>query len=301
METLNLSSYAKINLGLLVLSKRRDGYHNIITLFQQIDLCDQIEFSRISGKIKISSDNADVPVGKKNFIYKAFSLFKNKTGIKGGIRIRINKRIPLGGGLGGGSSNAAVALLALNKLWNYPLNKNDLTAIAEKIGADVPFFIDGGAAIGRGKGEILEKIVYPNDWWIVLVCPDIFISTAWVYNQSKIILTKEKKITNFKPFFENFDSSALEASIYNEFEDIVFPRYPSLEEIKVQLKRMGAFYASMSGSGSSVYGFFFDKERAIEIKEFFSMEKGIKSFLCRPLSLDASKNNIFFENNFLEV
>jgi len=271
-------------MGLYVLDELDNGYHKIITFFQQIDLYDKLRFIKSDEKVKIISTNPLIPKGEDNLIWKAFILFKKKCNIKGGLRIYLEKNIPIGAGLAGGSSNAAVTLLAANRLWEHPLNRSVLLNIASQLGADVPFFISGVSAIGRGKGEILEQVNYDKNWWIVLLCPEIFISTKWVYNQTKFILTKIKKITNFKTLFENFDSSTLQDNLYNELEGIVIKRYPFLKKIKDQLKEMGAFYVSMSGSGSSIYGLFDDKERAIKVKQFFSIGKKINSFLCKPLS-----------------
>jgi 4-diphosphocytidyl-2-C-methyl-D-erythritol kinase len=284
MQELKILSYAKINIGLYVLGEMEDGYHEIITLFQQIDLHDTLKFIRSTEKMKIISDYPQFPPGENNLIWKAFNLFKSTCRVKGGLNVYVEKQIPLGAGLAGGSSNAAVTLLAANKLWDYPFKRAELMELAIQLGADVPFFIYGISAIGRGKGEILENINYDKNWWIVVVCPKISISTKWVYNQTKYILTKIKKIANFKTFFENFNCNTLQDNVYNELEGIVFKRYPFLKKIKQQLKEMGAFYVSMSGSGSSMYGFFNKKQHAVRIAQFFVKEKKIDSFLCKPLS-----------------
>lgn len=283
MKELEICSNAKINIGLYVLSKLKDGYHEIITLFQQIDLYDTLTFIKSNQGLKIITKHQQIPTGRENLIWKAFHLFKEKAEVRGGFEVHLKKRIPMGGGLAGGSSNAAVTLLAANKLWDNPLQKSELMKIAAQLGADVPFFIFDASAIGRGKGDILEQVNYNKNWWIVLLCPEVSISTKWVYSQTKFILTKIKKITNFRTLFENFDGNDLQDNVYNELEEIVFKRYPFLEMLKNQLKEMGAFYVSMSGSGSSIYGLFSEKERAAEVKDFFSMEKKIRTFLCRPL------------------
>ncbi len=284
MNELDICSYAKINIGLYVVEQLENGYHNIITLFQQIDLCDKLKFIKTNNSMKIFSSHPGVPRGEDNLIWKAFTLFKHKCNINNGLNVYLRKRIPVGAGLAGGSSNAAVTLLAVNKLWDEPLTRSELLDLATQLGADVPFFIFGVSAIGSGKGEILEKVHYDKNWWIVLVCPEIFISTKWVYNQTKFILTKIKKITNFSTLFENFDSNTLQDNIKNELEGIVFKRYPILERIKGQLKEMGAFYVSMSGSGSSIYGLYKEKQLAEKVKQFFAIEKEMKTFLCKPIS-----------------
>lgn len=285
MKELKILSYAKINIGLYILNKRKDGYHEILTFFQQIDLYDTLKFVKSEEDMRIISDHPQIPPGEKNLIWKAFHLFKNTCKVKGGLNVFVEKQIPPGAGLAGGSSNAAVTLLAANKLWGHPLKRVELLDLAIQLGADVPFFITGISAIGRGKGEILENVDYNKNWWIVVVCPEISISTKWVYNQSKYILTKIKKIANFRTIFENLDYNTLQDNVFNELEGIVFKRYPFLKKIKQQLKEMGAFYVSMSGSGSSIYGFFNEKQQAVKAAQFFIKGKKINSFLCKPLSI----------------
>ena len=284
MERLVLRSYAKINLGLQLLRKREDGFHDIVTVFQQIDLCDEITYHKIPSSIVITSTDPDVPLDDKNLIYRSFVLFRMRHDINEGLEIHIRKNIPIGGGLGGGSSNAAATLLAANRLWRMNLTQVQLREMAIEIGSDVPFFLRGGIAFGQGRGEILTPVQWPTDYWIVLVCPGIHISTSWAYSQAKIALTKEEKFTKFRSIFKSDTPHTLRTTLINELEGVVFRRHPVLREIKEQLYQRDAFYASMSGSGSTVFGLFHRKEQAEGTETFFSNERGMHTFLCRPIS-----------------
>ena len=283
MSTLTLPSYGKINLGLLLLQKRTDGYHDIATVFQQIDLNDTIIINQ-SSSFHLTTSDKSLPVNEDNLIHTAFEVIRRKLKIRDGIAVHLDKKIPVGGGLGGGSSNAAVTLMALNRIWGDRLSQDELIEIGGEIGSDVPFFLTGGTALGQGRGEILTPLTLPEDWWIVLVCPDISVSTAWAYQHARITLTKEEKFTNFRSIFKGFNPRILRNDLHNELEDAVFQKYPLLQEIKDTLYQEDAFYASMSGSGSSVYGLFHQRVKAEEAAAFFSIQKGLSTFLCKPIS-----------------
>jgi len=288
MEILYLDSNAKINIGLNVTGLRDDGYHNIETIFQEIDLCDHITFTRTGDSVAITSKNPNLPLGKQNLMYKAFMLFRSRASVSGGLSIAIDKRIPMGGGLGGGSSNAAATLIAANILWGKPFSVQQLQEMAFDLGSDVPFFVRGGTAIGRGRGEDLTDFDFPEKWFVVLVCPGINISTAWAYKEFKFALTNDKKITNFNALFSGLQPDKWQEYLSNDLEKPVFGSYPELKKIKDLLYENGAFYASMSGSGSTIYGLFTDKEAGIKAGKFFS--KKYESYVCRPITNRLRKN-----------
>ena len=291
MNSLTLPSYAKINLGLLLRGKRDDGFHDIETIFQQVDLHDRLIFRKIPTGIRIRSTDARLPLDGRNLVFRAFDRFRDKVGSSEGLEVHIEKCIPVGSGLGGGSSNAAVTLVASNRLWGEPFTRHDLHEIAVEIGSDTPFFLMGGTARGQGRGEILTPLDWAPDWWIVLVCPDIEVSTAWAYRHSKIPLTKDEKFTKFSSIFNRMQSSALSSSLHNDLEGVVFKRHPTLQEIKECLYARDAFYASMSGSGSSIFGLFSEQETAEEAKSFFGIQKKMTVHLCRPVSSSADTSS----------
>ena len=283
MQAIRHRSYAKINLGLSILGKRSDGYHNIATIFQEIDLFDELIFHKTGQPgIKIRSNDQTLPVDASNLVHKAIATLLEHADEAFGVDIMIEKKIPTGGGLGGGSSNAAMALRVVNEWLQKPLTINELLRIGAGIGSDVPFFLLGGTAFGEGRGEILTPLFWDLSAWICLICPGIHVSTAWAYNEMKIALTNKEKFTKFKPLFQEVSPHAL-GKLENEFEGMVFRRHPILLNYKELLLEGGAFYASMSGSGSSIFGIFLDREPAQAAKSFFQMEKGVSAYLCKPI------------------
>lgn len=284
MGFMALEAYAKINLGLHILEKRTDGYHNILTVFQQIDLHDTLSFRKTPSEINIVSSLSTLPSDESNLVYQAFTVFKNAASISGGIEVHLEKRIPMGGGLGGGSSDAAATLKALNHLWGNRLTHKELFRLAGEIGSDVPFFLMGGTALGSGRGEILEPISLENNYWIVLLLPNVSVSTAWAYRQAKIPLTKDEKCVTFRSLFEKGTLQSFRTDLINEFEEVVFERHPQLRSLKSRLYKEGAFYASMSGSGSTIYGLFYEEKEARAALAFFSSMDDVTACLSRPIS-----------------
>jgi 4-diphosphocytidyl-2-C-methyl-D-erythritol kinase len=188
----------------------------------------------------------------------------------------------MGAGLGGGSSNAAAALIAADQIWNTKASMADLQSIALMLGSDVPFFLVGGTALGEGRGEILTPLPLLSKYWILLVCPDIHVDTSWAYSQAKITLTKDEKLTKFRSIFHRYEFHTLKEKLVNEFEGVVFSRHPVLQGIKDQMYERDAFYASMSGSGSTIYGFFQNRRIAERANTFF-FKQGLRTFICRPI------------------
>ena len=182
MNTISLTSCAKVNLGLRILSKRTDGFHDIETILQAIDLCDRIEIAGCpEPAIEVRCDHPEVPSGPENLAHQAARLMQKELSAKGGCRIIIRKKIPPAAGLGGGSSNAAAVLIGLNRLWKMPLSDHKLARMAARLGSDVPFFLQGGTVLARGRGEVLTPLKMQADFHLVVVKPDLSISTAWAY------------------------------------------------------------------------------------------------------------------------
>ena len=279
-----LHSYAKINIGLRLLGKRKDGYHDIETIFQLIDLNDTLVFKRLqSDSVQLSCSDSSIPLDKANLVYQAFIHYRKMMQIEGGVNVAIEKRIPAGGGLGGGSSNAAATLQACELLWNKSTPKHVLHRMAFEIGSDVPFFLSGGTALGKGRGEDLTPLILADEFWIVLVCPGFSVSTKWAYSQSKIGLTNTQKIGTLRALFNETKVHTWRESAVNELESVVFTRHPELQRIKTQFYEKDAFYASMSGSGSTMYGLFHNRTAAESAVTFFSKYK-MHVLLARPIS-----------------
>jgi 4-diphosphocytidyl-2-C-methyl-D-erythritol kinase len=292
MEVLSVQSFAKINLGLKILRKRADGYHDIQTVFQEIDLHDVLDFEKYPSGIAISSSHPDLPLDSRNLVHRAFCLFCERAKVREGLSVHIEKRIPMGAGLGGGSSNAATLLIAANRMWENPLSMTQLKEVAAEIGSDVPFFLTGGTALGEGRGECVTPIPGPKRCWICLVYPGVPVPTAWAYREVKIALTNEPKMVRFNTIFKKLDSHTLRTTLVNDFEGVVFLRHPFLAALKTQMVEKGAFYASMSGSGSSIFGLFKNRETAEKARAFFSIDHRMASFLCRPVPPHLQGENI---------
>jgi len=278
---LRLKSPAKINLGLKLIRKREDNFHDIATIFQMIDLHDEVELVEREKGISVITDHPQVPDGKENLAFKAAELFLDRFNIEKGIEIRIQKNIPVAAGLGGGSSNAASVLMGLNSLWKTGASRENLISIGEQIGSDVPFFIFATAAFGEGRGERLKKITLLGKYSILLVNPRIEISTAWAYRNARISLTKSVKgniMSNFNPAVHIRD---ILPSLENDLESGVLRRYRVIADIKGWLSECGAEASCMSGSGSTVFGIFLSEKRAFDTCQK-ATDLGWDCFLTKP-------------------
>lgn len=288
MDHITLRSYAKINIGLNIISRRGDGYHNIETILQQIDLCDSMTLKKSRcPDITVLCHHPAVPDGPQNICYRAVKLMQEATGVDDGVVIEIDKRIPVAAGLGGGSSNAAAVMQGLQDLWRIRLDKPTIATIAAKLGADVLFFVAGGTALASGVGEILTPMTLPQQFVCVLIYPNIEISTTWAFKNFNFSLTKIKKSVKLAHFFSNEnDLYRSKNLICNDLEEVVFQSYPMLAELKDSFYAEGAFYAAMSGSGSTIYGLFQDFERAVGMMKSFRMP--LQIILARPICRSGS-------------
>ncbi len=260
-------SNSKVNIGLKVLNQRDDGYHNIYTVFQELDYGDAIQIEKIDDGCTVKSNVDWIPVDESNICHKAYSALKKVCPDLGGVSIHIEKNVPIGSGLGGGSANGAAVLKGLNDLYDLTLPDGELEKIGATIGADVPFFIRGGTQLGEGIGDKLTSLPSYIQGTYLLVMPDISISTPWAYAELKNKLNSEELMPNFTGFFSE-EYSSLEI-FENDFERIVIPAYPEIGAIKRKLLELGARFASLSGSGSTVYGIFDEDASAKEAELFF--------------------------------
>ena len=260
-------SKSKINLGLKVLNKRSDGLHNIVTIFQEVDFGDKIQLVKHKTGCQIKSDVDWIPIDNSNICHKAYSALCRELNQDFGVKISLEKRIPVGSGIGGGSANAAATLIGLNLLYNLGLNDKKLESIAVNIGADVPFFIRGGTQIGQETGGKLSPITKKLEAAILLVIPKVSISTEWAYSQLKNKLKSDNSILRFANLMrKDFLSFKF---FENDFEKIVIPAYPEIGSIKNKLLDSGAKFASLSGSGSTVFGIFDDNAYAKKAESYF--------------------------------
>jgi 4-diphosphocytidyl-2-C-methyl-D-erythritol kinase len=277
-------AYAKINLGLRLIEKQQDGYHRIETIFHLISLHDVLTFTKTRPNgVRISCSDPSVPLGDENLVSKTYQLLKQEFRFKGGLDVYIEKQIPAGGGLGGGSSDAATALYAYQKLWNLSIPEENQHRIASQIGSDVPFFIYGVPSLGEGRGDRLTPLVPLKAYWVILICPGFSVSTQWAYSHTRIALTNAQKISTLRSLFSETEVHAWRDKLVNELEGVVFSRHPELHDYKVRLYEQGAFYASMSGSGSTLFGLFESQHTAQNAVSFFS-KFPVKALLAQMIS-----------------
>jgi 4-diphosphocytidyl-2-C-methyl-D-erythritol kinase len=282
---------AKINLTLRIVGRRADGYHLLDTVMVPISLYDDIQIRkvRVTKKshrrlIKVICSNPAVPNGPENLAYRAAELLLAKAKIKQPIEIRIHKRIPIGAGLGGGSTDAAATLNGLNRLFKLNLTAKKLEKLGLALGADVPFFVRGRPARARGIGERLQSLRGLPAMSLVVVYPGFAVSTAWVYRNLPRKLTIPD--LNNSIFTRLKDVGDLGALLVNDLEKITLNRYPRIAIIKEKLRRAGAAGCLMSGSGSSVFGIFHSNRKArVAFRMIAAEEDGTKAFLVKCLSL----------------
>ncbi len=269
MKISKKTANAKINLGLQVLQKRIDGYHNINTVFAKINLSDFLEF--IPAKITKIKIEPDFPIKiDDNLIYKAISIFNSYFQTNYHFDVKLIKNIPTGAGLGGGSSDAASTLLFLNEYSNFRVTDKELNDLALQLGSDVPFFLNTGIAKATGRGEILTYYDVLLPFKVLVINPRIHISTPLAYkalNRSNL----EGESINFIEILNKSITDTLSLNLLvNDFEEFAFKEYPVIAEIKKKLYESGAVFALMSGSGSSIFGLFNDEKEAQIAKEKFS-------------------------------
>jgi len=258
--TLTLPSFAKINWTLEILGKRPDGYHEVRTLLQTVSAADELTFELAERGIVIHCDHPEVPCDETNLVHCAARLFSDFTGVGKGVRIRITKRLPVAAGLGGGSSNAAVTLLALQKLWNVRIAPRDLFNLGAKLGSDVPFFFIGGTCLGVGRGDEIYPLADINEEFLLLVNAGVAVPTRDVYANLPSELTNTRAVIkmplSLEAAYAAIARPGASVPLINDLESPVLARHPSLVGIKRRLKQAGARGVLMSGSGSTIFAIF---------------------------------------------
>ena len=271
MKHFSVKACAKINLGLLITSRRDDGYHTLETIFAPIEWHDTLEFTE-SDKIGMECTNLDLPVDDTNLCIRAAKALQDYAGISKGVSMKLVKRVPFGAGLGGGSSDAAVTLNALCRLWEIDVPSAVLHRLAVKLGADVPYFLEmKGLAYASGIGEELEDLSLALPWHVVTVFPEVQVPTAWAYKN--FYRQFERPVPDLKALVRRLcderDLSVLDA-FENDFGSVVFENYPVVSQVRDTLEASGAQFVSLSGSGSAVYALFENRALADEIAEQMS-------------------------------
>ena len=290
------STPAKLNLRLKITGLMENGYHELVSIMAPVGLYDRIKLElEENNAARIICSGFPVPDDERNLVFKAIKAFSSCTGMDQGYLIHLTKNIPVSAGLGGGSSDAACVLMALNERCSNPVSKKKLAQLAVELGADVPFFLYGGPCLARGIGEILEPIQEWPDLWYVVVMPPIAISTAWAYSEfdrrhlrSAEKNTRELELTMVQNSFTMPDfkgrKSQLEPLLENDLEKVAIPAFPVIDTIKTLLLQAGADGALMSGSGPSVFGVFRSKDGCFQAKEFLQAKNVGKVFAVRGIN-----------------
>lgn len=265
MDKLALKAYGKINLGLDVLRKRPDGYHDLKMIMQMVDVYDDIVITKTDRKdeIVVATDKFVLENEKGNLAYMAVKLLFDEFNIHQGIEIKINKRIPIAGGMAGGSSDCATTLMGINKMFDLKLSKEDLMKRGVKLGADVPYCVLGKTAIAEGIGEILTPLPTPPSCYVIIAKPPVSVSTAFVYGNIRADeITKRPDIDGMAEAIKNGDLYKMSSLLYNVMEDVTVPEYPIIADIKKMMIENGALNSIMSGSGPTVFGIYDNLEKA---------------------------------------
>ena len=287
VETFTLPSFAKINWQLRVLGRRLDGFHELRTIFQTITFHDQLTFNaRDDEQLQLTSDSPEIPVDESNLILRAAHALQDRFNVRCGASIHLEKNIPVEAGLGGGSSNAAIALLGLAHLWKIETNKEELVKVGARLGADVPFFFTGGTALGTGLGTDVKPINELTTEHLLIVKPEAKVSTAEAYKSLNArALTKEDSdtILSISRADEKFEGSHPYA-LHNDFEPVIFKMKPEIGRARSALMEAGASGALLSGSGSSVFGLFDNREGQEQALESLKKESAWRIIKCATLS-----------------
>lgn len=268
-QILTRRAYGKINLGLDVIRRRPDGYHEVKMIMQMVDIYDELTMAEAeTGQITISTDNAELPNDEHNLIYKAIIKYRETTGEKMGVSVTLKKNIPIAAGMAGGSTDAAAALILYNDLCGRELSIEELCKIGVKVGADVPYCIMGKTALSEGIGEVLTPLQAPPKCSLVIAKPDINVSTKFVYEHLQLdSLKKHPDIDGMRKAIENGDLQGICDRMENVLETVTVQEYPVIAQIKELLIQDGAENALMSGSGPTVFAVFTDKDKAEKAKE----------------------------------
>ena len=266
-------AFAKVNLYLDVLDKRRDGYHNIETIFQSVGLADDLVFMERQSRVSLACASPDLDRGDGNLVVRAAKLLRARSGRRAGARIELVKGIPVAAGLAGGSSDASTTLIALNQLWEVGWSRARLRALARELGADVAYCIEGGTVAATGRGDALTRLPGLPPTWFVLVHPDVPVSTARVYASPGLGHSAERpfagKTPRFRTALRALEAGDLAHAVFNRMEGPVFADHPQLADVKQRLLDHGCLAAGMSGSGATLFGLCASRRNAVGIAEAF--------------------------------
>ena len=274
MNEYQMKAYAKINLGLDVVRRLENGYHEVKMVMQTVGIYDVLHFERIPEGIVVTTDSGELPTDENNLIYKAAKLMKEHYGIREGVRIHLEKHIPIAAGMAGGSTDAAATMKGINRLFDLGCTLEELMELGVKIGADVPYCVMGGTALAEGIGEKLTALPAAPECFLVVAKPDINVSTKYVYEHLDAAGVKEHPdIDGMVKAIEEESLQGILDRMGNVLESVTVTAYPIIDTIKVRMRQLGALNSLMSGSGPTVFGIFIDEQKARQACEIITEEK----------------------------
>lgn len=285
MKELRLNAYAKVNLALNVLGKRDDGYHDIETVLHTIVLHDVITLRESGEGVNVVANGGAVPSDSTNLVYRAAALLRDAYNVPRPVEIDVRKMIPVASGLGGGSADAAVTLMGLCQMWKLRLDARELSALASRLGSDVPFFLSGGAALARGRGDRVQPLPALPPTWVVLACPRIPVLTEWAYRHFHgNDAAARPQVAALVEAIRRRDVPGVGRLLGNVFEEMIAARYPIVSEIKSRILRGEAYGAAMSGTGPSVFGLMANDAAAQRVAEDLRALPEVDVFVTRTFA-----------------
>ena len=273
MNEYQMKAYAKINLGLDVVRRLENGYHEVKMVMQTVGIYDVLSFERMGEGIVVTTDSGELPTNEDNLIYKAAKLMMETYGIQEGVRIHLEKHIPIAAGMAGGSTDAAATMKGINRLFDLGCTLEELMRLGVKIGADVPYCIMGGTTLAEGIGEKLTALPPAPECYLLVAKPDINVSTKFVYEHLDAAgVEKHPDIDGMVKAIEEESLQGVLDRMENVLESVTVPAYPIIDTIKERMKELGALNSLMSGSGPTVFGIFIEKDKAKEAYEIITGE-----------------------------
>lgn len=287
-SSITVHAPAKINLILRILDRRSDGYHNLWSVMQTVALEDELEIRAASpGGVRLTCDTVHLPVDSSNLVHRAASAVLDQASLSVGLDVELRKRIPMGAGLGGGSSDAAATILGLNQLLKLGWSREQMQSVAERLGSDVPFFLFAPAAVVSGRGAAVKPVWMDESRWVVLVKPGFGVETKWAYQELATTRTDARPLSSAHMAIDRHSRltwTQLATAAENDFEAPVFARYPVLREIKEALRLQGADLALLSGSGSTMFGIFSTESAARRAHAHLARDQQLQVFIVPTCS-----------------
>ena len=287
-SSITVHAPAKINLILRILDRRSDGYHNLWSVMQTVALEDELEIRAASpGGVRLTCDTVHLPVDSSNLVHRAASAVLDQASLSVGLDVELRKRIPMGAGLGGGSSDAAATILGLNQLLKLGWSREQMQSVAEQLGSDVPFFLFAPAAVVSGRGAAVKPVWMDESRWVVLVKPGFGVETKWAYQELATTRTDARPLSSAHMAIDRHSRltwTQLATAAENDFEAPVFARYPVLREIKEALRLQGADLALLSGSGSTMFGIFRTESAARRAHAHLAQDQQLQVFIVPTCS-----------------